>query len=783
MTRRPLITLAVALAIACAPAGEAMAFNLTVINSGQTIVFSGTPGEVNSVTVTLAAGEYTFEDTTATAGLVGPPCTGSPGSHTVTCPAAGVTSLSLNLGDMGDTAVVTPDTRSVIRGEEGGDDLTGGGGPDQLDGDEGDDTLNGGAGNDELNAETVAPSVNEVPGLHNSLDGGAGDDALNGGGGEDTMQGGSGADTLRGSAGVDTLDGGADADAITGGSGNDTMRGGSGDDEVGDDALLASGEPPDLGNDTLEGGPGNDSLQPGSGPTLTSDNDILRGGEGFDSVLFQQRAAPVNVSIDDQPNDGAAGEADNVSTDVERLVGGQAEDMLVGSPSGDNIDGFTGADTIRGGAGPDTLDGGVDDAESDNVAGGAGDDQVRGNAGDDALAGDEGTDVVEGGGGDDRANGGDGGDNVMGGAGTDAVAGGAGDDTVDGSAVPVGFDGGDTVNGGAGDDTLEGGDGNDTLAGGPGEDDMSGELGRDTVDYASAGSDVVVTLDDSDDDGERREGDNVHRDVENVSGGGVQDTFTGSGKANTLDGGTGQDYVDGERGRDRLLGGAAVDVIRARDGKRDVIDCGQSTDFAIVDRMDRLRRCERSDPGGGSPTVGQDVVVSPASKGVQFGPPEATRTVPLLDRVQVPVASFLDTRRGAARLTAAGDRRSRWSALLQGARFSVTQRRRRGAITDLSLKGGNFRQCRVGRGRGQAMSSQVSRRRIRRLRMRAHGRFRTRGRGSSNAIRGTIVTITDRCDGTLTRVRRGVVVVRDFRLRRTIIVRAGESYLAKVAAP
>ena len=274
--------------------------------------------------------------------------------------------------------------------------------------------------------------------------------------------------------------------------------------------------------------------------------------------------------------------------------------------------------------------------------------------------------MVEGGGGDDRANGGDGDDNVMGGAGTDVVAGGAGDDAVDGSAVPVGFDGGDTVTGGAGNDTLEGGDGNDTLAGGPGVDDMSGELGRDTVDYASAGSDVVVTLDDRADDGQRRERDNVHRDVENVSGGGVQDTFTGSGNANTLDGGTGQDYVDGARGRDRLLGGASVDVVRARDGKRDVIDCGQSTDFAIVDRMDRVRHCERSDPGGGSPTVGQDVVVAPASKGVQFGPPEATRTVPLLDRVQVPVASFLDTRRGAARLTAAGDRRSRWRALLRG---------------------------------------------------------------------------------------------------------------------
>jgi hypothetical protein len=50
-------------------------------------------------------------------------------------------------------------------------------------------------------------------------------------------------------------------------------------------------------------------------------------------------------------------------------------------------------------------------------------------------------------------------------------------------------------------------------------------------------------------------------------------------------------------------------------------------------------------------------------------------------------------------------------------------------------------------------------------------------------VRGTIVTIADRCDGTLTRVQRGVVVVRDFRRRRTIVVRAGQSYLARAPAP
>jgi hypothetical protein len=37
----------------------------------------------------------------------------------------------------------------------------------------------------------------------------------------------------------------------------------------------------------------------------------------------------------------------------------------------------------------------------------------------------------------------------------------------------------------------------------------------------------------------------------------------------------------------------------------------------------------------------------------------------------------------------------------------------------------------------------------------------------------------DRCDGTVTKVTRGRVAVRDFRRKKTVIVRAGKSYLAK----
>ena len=44
---------------------------------------------------------------------------------------------------------------------------------------------------------------------------------------------------------------------------------------------------------------------------------------------------------------------------------------------------------------------------------------------------------------------------------------------------------------------------------------------------------------------------------------------------------------------------------------------------------------------------------------------------------------------------------------------------------------------------------------------------------------GVSIRRVDRCDGTLTKVRRGAVVVRDFRRKRNVVVRAGKSYLAR----
>jgi hypothetical protein len=59
------------------------------------------------------------------------------------------------------------------------------------------------------------------------------------------------------------------------------------------------------------------------------------------------------------------------------------------------------------------------------------------------------------------------------------------------------------------------------------------------------------------------------------------------------------------------------------------------------------------------------------------------------------------------------------------------------------------------------------------------GRFRSHGKNSVATVRGTLWMTQETCAGTLTWVKEGAVAVRDLRLRRTVLVRAGHSYLAR----
>ena len=64
-----------------------------------------------------------------------------------------------------------------------------------------------------------------------------------------------------------------------------------------------------------------------------------------------------------------------------------------------------------------------------------------------------------------------------------------------------------------------------------------------------------------------------------------------------------------------------------------------------------------------------------------------------------------------------------------------------------------------------AATKKRSKRKIRQLWGHGNGNFRTGGKRSAATVRGTWWLVTDRCDGTLTRVKVGRVDVRDFRLQ------------------
>ncbi len=160
---------------------------------------------------------------------------------------------------------------------------------------------------------------------------------------------------------------------------------------------------------------------------------------------------------------------------------------------------------------------------------------------------------------------------------------------------------------------------------------------------------------------------------------------------------------------------------------------------------------------------------------------KGTGFVPLTQARQLPVGTIFDTTAGAVRLTSATARRGQvQTGNFTAGLFSVLQNRRERGVTELRLvdPGSTSKTCvRVGKAHTAAKRT-LPQTVLTLLRATANGRFRTRGRYSSATVRGTIWTTTDRCDGTLTTVQRGVVAVTDFRRRRLIVLRAGRSYLA-----
>jgi Ca2+-binding RTX toxin-like protein len=593
---------------------------------------------------------------------------------------------------------------------------------------------------------------------------------LNGGDGADTITGSPGGDVLNGGSGDDKLDGGPGDDSINGGSENDTMNGGDGNDRFDGFPFEA------LGDDTMNGGPGDDTyavaIRVVAG--FTDGADTFNGGAGVDTADYSSSDMPVSLTLDGLPNDGYLNEGDNIGRDVENLVGGSAGDTLVGSDEANVISGGGGDDLVRAMGGDDQIDGGTD-AGSDTLDGGAGNDTATGGPGDDQIDGGAGDDTLGGSGGSDTLNGGDGTDTMSGGAGIDSMTGGAGDDTMNGAdAAGIGADGADTIHGDAGADRISGGGGDDTIDGGAGPDVMSGGDGTDTADYRAETKTVTVTIDDAPNDGAPGERDNVMSDVENVNGGDLNSTMIGTAAPNTLVGGSGEDYADGAGGADQLQSGRAADTLRSRDGIADTVSCGPGRDFAIADRVDTVNRsCERVDRGHSKPVRGRTILVTPTGTDL-MKLPGVHRFVPLLDHVGLPPGTTLDPVGASMTLVSATGTGARQTGTFAGGAFLVKQPRH-SSLTELDLSGGpSLSKCTKGR-----VVAGASHRALRRLFGNAHGHFRTRGRFSSATVRGTRWSIEDRCDGTLTTVQRGTVVVHDFGRKRDVTLRSGQTYLAR----
>jgi hypothetical protein len=182
------------------------------------------------------------------------------------------------------------------------------------------------------------------------------------------------------------------------------------------------------------------------------------------------------------------------------------------------------------------------------------------------------------------------------------------------------------------------------------------------------------------------------------------------------------------------------------------------------------------------PVIGKTMVVAPVAGVVKVQAPGGTGFTALAAGSSVPVGAVVDTRAGTVQLTSAVSGGKTQDGTFRGALFQVRQSAKGTGMTDLVLRGGNFSVCpRASRARGRAAA--VQRRRkppVRRLwGSDKGGRFRTHGRNSVATVRGTRWVTTDTCAGTRTTVTEGAVSVRDLNRRKTVLVRAGKSYLAR----
>lgn len=179
------------------------------------------------------------------------------------------------------------------------------------------------------------------------------------------------------------------------------------------------------------------------------------------------------------------------------------------------------------------------------------------------------------------------------------------------------------------------------------------------------------------------------------------------------------------------------------------------------------------------PALGKTVVVEVAAGEVFYRAQGSSEFLPLQAAAELPVNSVLDTTQGTVVLQTALPGGKTQDGSFWGGKFQVRQPRKSKGMTTIALRGGDFSACKPG------SANRLDRKRrkgaIRKLWAKDKGgRFKTSGKGSVATVRGTSWFTAERCDGTLTRVTRGAVLVRERGSGQRKLLRRGQSFLAQL---
>ena len=179
------------------------------------------------------------------------------------------------------------------------------------------------------------------------------------------------------------------------------------------------------------------------------------------------------------------------------------------------------------------------------------------------------------------------------------------------------------------------------------------------------------------------------------------------------------------------------------------------------------------------PSLGRSVGADVVSGTVRVRTPGSSGYAALDDAGSLPVGSTIDARDGVLTLTAALPGGGAQTGTFWGGLFGVRQDRGTG-MTHLFVR--RPAGCSVRAAGGVAESFGKRRRRPPQNDLwgsDSHGRFSTHGANSAATVRGTRWLTVERCDGTLTRVVSGRVLVRDLRTGRRVMLTANRQYLAR----